>query len=183
MRDDVFDHTRNDFELFGLEPSFALDAGDLQERYRALQARYHPDRHASSEAREQRAALQAATRINEAYRTLSDPRRRARYLLTLAKVAFDEERDTLNDPEFLMQQLELREALDEARLAEDALNALDDMHARLRRQRGEVIERFAMHYGRGDLEQAKADVLQLSFFDRLLTQIDERLSALEDTLD
>ncbi|MEJ2630634.1 MAG: Fe-S protein assembly co-chaperone HscB [Acidihalobacter sp.] len=180
---DVFDPTRSDFELFDLEPAFELDIDELQSRYRELQSRYHPDRHAAGEAREQREALQAATRINEAYCTLRDPRLRARYLLVLANVALDEERDTLNDPEFLMTQLELREALDEAQHAEDALTRLDELHDRLRGQRGELIERFARHYAEEALEAAKADVLQMSFFDRLLTQIEERLSALEDALD
>lgn len=183
MHDDVFDPTRNDFELFGLDPVFELDIDELQSRYRDLQTRYHPDRHAAGEARQQREALQAATRINEAYRTLRDPRLRARYLLALSNVAFDEERDTLNDPEFLMQQLELREALDEAQQAGEALAQLEELHARLRKQRGELIERFARHYAEGELDAAKADVLQMSFFDRLLAQIEERLSALEDALD
>ena len=181
MNDAVFDPTRNDFELFGLEPSFALDIDELQARYRDLQARHHPDRHAGGDARHQREALQAATRINEAYRTLRDPRLRARCLLALSNVALDEERDTLNDdPQFLMRQMELREALEEAQQAEDALARLDELHARLRRQRGELIERFACHYDQNDLAAAKADVLQMSFFDRLLAQIDERLSMLED---
>jgi molecular chaperone HscB len=183
MSTDVLDFTRNDFELFGLEPAFAIDIGELQSRYRELQARYHPDRQAAGEARQQREALQASTRINEAYRTLRDPRLRARYLLALANVPLDEERDTLNDPEFLMRQLELRETLEEAQESDDALTALDALHTRLRGQRGELVERFAQHYAQGVFESAKADVLQMSFFDRLLSQIEERLSALEDALD
>lgn len=183
MSDDVFDFTRNDFELFDLEPAFALDIDELQSRYRELQARYHPDRQAAGEARQQREALQASTRINEAYRTLRDPRLRARHLLTLANIPFDEERDTLNDPDFLMRQLELREALEEAQESDDPLTTLDALHGRLRRQRGELIDRFAENYAQGKFESAKADVLQMSFFDRLLSQIEERLSALEDALD
>lgn len=178
-----FDPTRNDFELFGLDPAFEIDLDELQDRYRALQVRFHPDRHASASAREQREALQVTTRINEAYRTLRDSRLRARYLLELEGVAFDEERDTLDDPQFLMQQLELREAVEEAREASDPLAELDRLYARLRTSRGELIERFARHYAQGTFEIARADVLQMSFFDRLMSQIEERLSALEDALD
>lgn len=180
---DVFDPARNDFELFGLAPAFALDVDLLQSRYRDLQARHHPDRYAAGTARERREALEAATRINEAYRTLRDPRRRARYLLTLAGIDFDEERDTLADPEFLMRQLELRESLDEAQQADDPLAALDAFQGRLLREREAVLGRFAQHYAGDDLPGAKADVLQLSFFDRLLAQLEERMSSLEDVLD
>lgn len=182
MSDDAFDPTRNDFEVFGLEPTFDVDDDDLQARYRELQTLYHPDRHVAGETREQLEALQAATRINEAYQTLRNPRLRARYLLMLADVAFDEERDTLNDPEFLMQQLELREALDDAQQGDDPISALDSLHVRMRTQRDQVVDRFSRHYDQGALDQAKADVLQLSFFERLLSRIDERLSALEDAL-
>ena len=183
MSRDVFDFTCNDFELFGLEPVFSLDIDVLQSRYRELQASHHPDRQAAGEARQQREALQASTRINEAYRTLRNPRLRARYLLALANVPFDEERDTLDDPDFLMRQLELRETLEEAREADEPLTALDALDVDLRGQRAELIARFAQHYAQGELESAKADVLQMSFFDRLLSQVEERLSALEDALD
>lgn len=183
MQDGVFDPSRNDFELFGLAPVFEIDSDELQDRYRALQIKFHPDKHASASAREQREALQAATRINEAFRTLRDPRRRARYLLELAGVAFDEERDTLDDPEFLMQQLELREAVEEAGNSPDPLAELDGLHASLRESLGKLIERFARHYAQGALVPARADVLQMSFFERLLAQVEQRLSALEDALD
>lgn len=182
MSETTFNHARDHFALFELEPDFALDLDALQRSYRELQARYHPDRHAAGDARQQREALQAATQINEAYQTLRDPRLRAAYLLTLANVGFDAERDTLNDPEFLLRQLELREEQEAAEQADDPLAALDGLQRRLRLERDAVIERFVLHYAQGALDTAKSDVLQLSFYDRLLARINERLAALEDAL-
>ncbi|APZ43061.1 Fe-S protein assembly co-chaperone HscB [Acidihalobacter ferrooxydans] len=180
MSGSQFDYALNHFELFGLAPEFELDMQALEEAYRGLQARYHPDRHASGDARDQREALQAATRLNEAYRTLRDPRLRAGYLLGMAGIEFDAERDTLQDPDFLMRQLELREAQEEAAQADDPIAALEGLHLRLRRERDAMIAAFAAHYAQGAFDTAKADVLRLSFYDRLCEQLDEQLATLED---
>ena len=76
-------HFANFFDLFGLPASYALDARALDRAYRALQAEVHPDRHANAGDAERRASMQWATRANEAYATLRDPLKRARYLLEI----------------------------------------------------------------------------------------------------
>lgn len=107
----MLDLSKNYFDLFGLPVGFQLNMDELSSRYRALQKVVHPDRFASADAQSQRISLQNATLINEAYQTLKVPLERARYLLTLRGVALDDPKYTLNDPAFLMQQMELREAL------------------------------------------------------------------------
>lgn len=110
---------KNHFELFGLPVSFDVDADDLTLRYRELQRRVHPDKFANASDQERRLSLQMTALVNEAFQTLKDPVRRGRYLLDLRGVDMGEETDTAMDPAFLMEQMELRENLDEIRQADN----------------------------------------------------------------
>jgi len=105
----VFD--RDDFALFDLPRRFTLDADDLAARRRAVQAEVHPDRFAAGGAAAQRAAMQWAVRVNEAYERLKDPLKRAAYLCDLGGVPIRAEDNTAMPPEFLMQQMAWREGL------------------------------------------------------------------------
>ena len=115
----------NDFVLFGLPEQFALDRGDLDARWRKLQASAHPDKFAADGAASQRLAMQWSVRINEAYRRLREPLSRASYLCELRGAPIDAERNTAMPATFLMQQMSWREALDDARGDADALAVLD----------------------------------------------------------
>jgi molecular chaperone HscB len=110
---------KNYFELFGLPMSYDIDLTDLSSRYRELQRRFHPDRYAAALESERRLSVQMTAQINAAYQTLRDRVARGRYLLSLKGVHTDEDTDTRMDPAFLMEQMELREALDDARGASD----------------------------------------------------------------
>src|SRR4026208_2627969 len=107
--------TSNHFELFGLVPAFALDVARLDAAYRDIQAKVHPDRFAHAGDAERRASMQMTTRVNEAYRTLKSPVQRAKYLLELNGVDVAFETNTAMPREFLVQQMEIREKLEEAR--------------------------------------------------------------------
>ncbi len=115
------------FQLFDLPPRFALDMAALDSAYRSVQGQVHPDRFAAGTAAENRVAMQWATQANEAYRTLKSPLKRAAYLCERAGVPIDAESNTSMPTEFLMQQLQWREALDDARASSDgaSLQALD----------------------------------------------------------
>ena len=127
---------QNHFELFGLPLSFEVDQQQLAERYRSLQRTVHPDRFANASDQERRLSVQRAAQINEALQTLKSPIQRARYMLELRGVEFDEQRDTAIDPLFLMEQMELREALAEIPNSADALGKLgrlqDDIRAKVK---------------------------------------------------
>ena len=112
--------TRNHFELFGLPVAYAVDPAALERAYRDLQGRVHPDRFASASEAERRVAMQWATRANEAYRTLRNPIDRARYLLALKGFDTGEESNTSMPPDFLMQQMEWRESVEDGRARHDA---------------------------------------------------------------
>src|SRR5687768_4980860 len=103
---------QNHFELFGLAPAFALEGETLERSYREIQSKIHPDRFAHAGDAERRASLQWTTRVNEAYRTLKDPVQRARHLLELHGVDVAFETNTAMPSEFLMQQMDMRRALE-----------------------------------------------------------------------
>ena len=122
---------QNHFDLFQLPARFALDMGALDAAYRDVQGRVHPDRFVNATDAEKRVAMQWATRANEAYQTLKNPQKRAQYLCELNGVDLQTESNTAMPMDFLMQQMEWREALGEARADKDidALEALDERSA------------------------------------------------------
>ena len=157
------------FELFGLPARFEIDGGALERSYREIQSRVHPDRFAHAGDAERRASLQWTTRVNEAYRTLKDPVQRAKHLLELQGVDVAFETNTAMPPDFLAQQMELREALEAAKDAAglDALKKqLRATRAALEKQIAEAID------AKKDYAGAAGLVRKLQFLDRVDTEID-----------
>ncbi len=115
----------DDFELFALPKQFAQDRSVIDARWKELQREAHPDRFAAQGATAQRVAMQWSVRINEAYQRLKDPLKRAAYLCELAGASVRAEDNTAMPAAFLMQQMEWREALEDA-VTEKELDALDD---------------------------------------------------------
>ena len=109
---------QNHFDLFHLPARFTLDMGALDAAYRDVQGQVHPDRFVNATDAEKRVAMQWATRANEAYQTLKNPQKRARYLCELNGVDLQTESNTAMPMAFLMQQMEWREELGEARAAQ-----------------------------------------------------------------
>ena len=115
--------------------------------------------------------MQRATLVNEAYQTLRNPLRRARYLLSLHGVDIQEENNTLMPPDFLMAQLEWREAVSEAQQARDAA-ALDGLEARLQRETRELESRLALKIDTERNYAAAAELVRkLRFMEKLAEQI------------
>lgn len=109
----------NFFTLLGQAQQFTVDRAALKKRFRTLQREYHPDRYAAKTSQEQRLAVQFSAHLNTAFSVLDNPVKRATHLLELAGVNIDHQNSTIKDPTFLMQQMEIREALDDARAASD----------------------------------------------------------------
>jgi molecular chaperone HscB len=166
----------DDFALFGLPRRHELDRAELDARWRALQSEAHPDRFAAEGAAAQRVAMQWAVRINEAYRRLRDPLSRAAYLCELAGASIDAERNTTMPADFLVQQMQWREALDEARSATD-IEAIDV--AVLRRERELLAEAAQLLDEAKQAPAAAIKVRELMFVARFRQDIDRRLAALE----
>jgi len=104
----------NDFELFGVPPLFAQDRPALDARWKVLQREAHPDKFAAQGTAAQRVAMQWSVRINEAYQRLKDPLKRAAYLCELHGAPVNAEDNTAMPAQFLMQQMDWRETLDDA---------------------------------------------------------------------
>jgi molecular chaperone HscB len=168
--------TDDDFTLFGLPTQQAQDLALLDVRRRELQAQVHPDRFASEGAAAQRRAMQWALRVNEVYQRLKDPIKRAAYLCELRGVPVDAERNTAMPTAFLMQQMQWREALDDAQ-GGAAVEALDDEVAGDERtMQAQLVDLLDL---RGDTAAAAAQVRALMFVARFRQDIARRL----DTLD
>ena len=155
----MFDFSKNYYELFGMPVGFLLDVAELSVRYRELQKVVHPDRYAASGEQSRRLSLQGATMVNEAYQTLKDPLKRAQYLLSLKGVDTDAGNRTLDDPAFLMQQMELREALANVRGAPDPQAELDG----LLREIGDMIKES----GPEQLSATAQTVQKMQFLNKL----------------
>ena len=162
------------FELLGLPVRFDLDGAVIEAAFFDRSKEWHPDRFASAPAAERVAALSRSRALNDAYQTVKKPVPRAEYLLVRAGVTIgDNER---LDPEFLMEILELREELAEARAANktDLIGKLQDaMSARRKAAVGSLSALFAA----GDLPAVKRTLIVLRYLDRYLEECNV---ALED---
>lgn len=168
------------FALFQLPRAFRIDLAELDARYREIQAQVHPDRFAHAAEGERRLSMQWATRANEGYQTLKKPLARAKYLLHLAGHDLEAESNTRMAPDFLIEQMEWREAVQEARSGGDH-HELERLHQRLRQDlRGRYEELAVLLDERQDLAAAAERVRQLMFLEKLLLEIDDALASLED---
>jgi molecular chaperone HscB len=113
------------FELFAIPVQFDVDLDLINARYLELQKILHPDRHASFGAQEQLVAVQKTAELNDALQVLKQPLKRAEYMLAEKNIDIRGEQQTLQDPEFLMQQMELREELSEITDAADPEEAIE----------------------------------------------------------
>lgn len=172
---------RNYFELFSLPVGFEIDIAALSARYQDLQRSIHPDKFTNGTDREKRLSMQQASNINEAYQSLKDPLKRAQYLLGLRGIDVHNESNTVMDTAFLMQQMELREALDDIMDASDPLASLAvfaaDVEARIKDSIFKLQEHFKSNT-EDSLQQAEALSLQLQFLYRLREEAEDREEAL-----
>lgn len=171
---------RTYFDLFGLPTSFNLDLTRLDQAYRQLLAEVHPDRFAASADSERRKSLQWATHANEAYQTLKNPLNRARYLLQLQGIDTQEESNTAMPADFLVRQMEWREAIEEAQSAAD-LAALEALSRELRQESRSMQQDLSAQLDeRNDYRNASETVRKLRFLDKVQAEIDQAIEALEE---
>lgn len=156
------------FSLFDFKPQFNIDQDALKQRYLELQMQIHPDRYADKSAQEQRVAVQLTTQINDAYKTLKNPVSRAQYLLKLkapsasAKLA----------PEFLMQQMELHEQLDDIK-SNQSIESLHVIKHQVQSLQDDLLQTMAQQLEQQQWNTAYQSIEGLQFYVRLLQQIDD----------
>jgi molecular chaperone HscB len=170
--------TDSHFELFHLTEQFTVDAAALDHAYRTVQAQVHPDRFAAAGDAQKRIAMQWATRTNEAYQTLRDPLKRARYMLHLRGIDVGAENNTAMEPAFLMQQMEWREAIEDASAAKN-VDALDALLVELRDEEKVRFTKLAALLDSGSNQAAGEAVRQLMFIERVASEIGTQIERLD----
>ena len=167
---------KNHFELFGLSPAYALDLEHLDRAYRDIQSKVHPDRFAHAGDAERRASMQMTTQVNEAYRTLKSPVQRAKYILELNGIDVGFETNTAMQKDFLVEQMEMREQLEEARSA-DALGLLQEHLSQQKKTLEQEIKEQVDD--RRNFAAASDLVRKLVFLERFGEDIDAAYEALD----
>ncbi|MEZ7827661.1 Fe-S protein assembly co-chaperone HscB [Brachymonas denitrificans] len=161
----------NDFELFQLPLRQQLDLADLDQRWKTLQRQVHPDRFVAQGAAAQRVAMQWSVRINEAYQRLKDPLKRAAYLCELAGVPVEAHSNTAMPADFLMQQMEWREALDDA----DDAGALQSLAGEVEQARRDALQQVTSAIDeQQDMPAAAALVRRMMFIQKFAQEVRQR---------
>ncbi len=165
----------SDFELFGLAPKFCQDRAAIDKRWKELQREAHPDNFAAQGTSAQRIAMQWSVRINEAYQRLKDPLKRAAHLCEMNGEAINAENNTAMPASFLMQQIEWREALDEAKTAENMYQIALQANEYGRRQ---LLKIEHLIDSSGDFKAAVEHVRNLMFVERFHSEVETRMDLL-----
>ena len=160
------------FTLFGLSAHYQIDIQALASRYQDLQRQYHPDKFASGTQAEQLAALQQSATINQAWQTLRSPLNRAEYLLSLHGFDLASEQHTVRDTAFLMEQLELREELDEIEQARDQAR-LESFSKRVKGMFDSRHQQLIEQLNTETWDVAADTVRKLRFLDKLRSTIEQ----------
>ncbi|WP_299270031.1 co-chaperone HscB [uncultured Psychrosphaera sp.] len=166
------------FDLFELPVSFQIDSDLLLERYREIQKKVHPDNHANASDNEKLLSVQRASEVNDAYETLKKPLNRAEYMVSEHGFDVRHEQHTIRDGVFLMQQMELREELEELESASDIEAAFDRFYADIKKLMTEYTTKFESEFEQGSYELAADAVRKLRFIYKLkdeAQQIEEKL--------
>ena len=168
----------NHFTAFDLPTAFSIDTAALSARYRDLQAAVHPDRFVNATDVEKRVAMSRTVDINEAYTTLKDPVRRAMHLLSLVGVDGLDEKNTTMPADFLMEQIDWREALADARLKEDE-DRLSEMADEIAGTMVSLGDTFDAAYRGEHFAVATTLARKMRFMQKLAEEADATLAELD----
>lgn len=169
----------NYFQLFALPKQFDIDVQSLEINFRKIQSASHPDRFISASADEKLQSMQTATTANEAYDTLKNPARRAKYLLELQGINAISDTNTAMPMDFLMQQMEWREQLEDAKAAKD-IPALEQLMATLQTEyksiQADLVDLFDT---KKDYPSATDVTRKLIFTDKVCADIRQAIEQLD----
>jgi len=174
--------TSNFFELFDLPVSYDVDLTKIQQWYMQLQKQVHPDKFANASDREKSLSMQQTSWLNEAKTTLESPVLRATYLLKLKGLDINLENETTMDAVFLMQQLEMRERLENVKNEADPLTVLDAMTKDVKATTQELMNGFSQSYINEELDDAREWIRKLQFLQKAKKEINTLIADIEDEL-
>lgn len=158
------------FELFNLPVDFDIDLNLLTERYREIQKQVHPDNFANATESEKLLAIQKTSEVNDAFETLKQPMTRCEYMVFEHGFDVKYEQQTIKDGMFLMQQMELREELEELPQADDLESAFDDFYDDVKQLIREYTDSFKQLFAKQDYEKAADAVRKMRFIYKLQTE-------------
>lgn len=177
---------KNYFILLGQPQHFSVDNVVLKKRFRVLQRQYHPDRYAGATPQEQRLAVQFSAHLNTAFAVLNNPVLRAAHLLELAGITVDHQNSTIKDTGFLLEQMDIREAISDAR-AESNLPELkqlaarvDDSYTRCQQEFAQLIEAVSSLDSGSNLNaMALRDTVgKMQFYEKLSNELSSIINTL-----
>ncbi|MGS0679812.1 co-chaperone HscB [Shewanella sp. 125m-7] len=171
----------NYFELFSLPSSYDVDTALLAERYRDLQRAVHPDKFANASEQDKRLSVQRTAQVNDAFQTLKNPIQRAEHLLALKGLELSHESTTLKDTQFLMQQMQWRESLEDIRHCDDPdeeVAALYDSFEQYAKQITAALKALLLSDLETDHLQAADQIRKLKF----MAKLQDELTRVEDAL-
>ena len=160
------------FELFAVPVDYNIDLATINKNYLELQRAVHPDRHANASSRDKLMSVQSAAEINDALQTLKHPVKRAEYMLSELGVDIRAEQQTLQDPMFLMEQMELREELEDISSSSDAEDALFDFESKVSKMFKQQLTATEQDLNQTDWQQAADRVRKLKFIAKLQNEIE-----------
>ncbi len=163
------------FAVFGLPCRYDIDREQLEQAYLDLSAVHHPDRFAGADTRSQRLAMERSSLINAAYRILRDPVRRAEYLVKLGGIDLDSTDPKTGAPHpdqaFLIEMIEQRESLDEAR--QQGAAAVEQFREAVEDRAEECLEAAIDTLAAGDIRGAARQLVTHRYHARLLEEIED----------
>lgn len=169
---------KNYFDVFSIPATFQVNLNELADHYRELQSRFHPDRVAGGGEQEKLQAIQITSFLNEAYETLKSPQRRAAYLLAMQNIDVHRVNQSDLSPELLLEQIELREQLEELPREEASLGDLESLRSRIEARQAESQEKFSLALNAGQPAEARKHYYEMQYFAKLTAEIE----ALEEDL-
>lgn len=168
------------FAILGIEPRLDIDVKAAELRHRELSRALHPDRYAQAPANERRMALSRAIEVNEAWRALKDPIKRAEALFVKLGVPAGETAEPNPSTDLLMEMMEAREELSDAARAKD-MGAVHNLSLKMQLREREVMERLTLGLAKAgaDLGEVKKQLHCLGELRYLRRFLDE-VSAIEE---
>lgn len=170
------------FQLFDLNLDFNIDLQALRCKQQQLQSQFHPDRYVNASDADKLFSVQMASRVNDAFETLSNPAKRARYMLEASHQHLTDESKTTADIGFLQQQVELREQMESCRCSTDPIACCDQILTRIKELKQSYELEFVESFNAGELLTAEHSSRRIQFIQRVHEQVLDLQIELEEKL-
>jgi len=172
------------YQLLGISRSLNVSLDELQKRYYELSRQLHPDRFMQKPEAEQQRALDMSSALNDAYRTLKDPVKRAQYLLSQEGFDVGEQRSKDVPSELLEEVFELNMALEEMRSGDDSARPqlegaeknFTNMLADIDQQLESLFEKYDQFQSRDVLTEIRGVLNRRKYILNLVAEVHKTLS-------